>query len=265
MPPVPVARLTAPWDRQRMSAPAAPSPAPPPPAVTASFVGGIVAAWSSVFAYVLLGTYVGIGALAHDYGFSALWLTLSTLLVWAAPAQVILISTLGTGASLFEAGLAVTLSSVRLLPMVVALLPAVRGPRTSKGQLLAVAHLTAISVWVEALRLLPTLPRDRRFSFFIGLGLGLIGAAVIAGIAGFYLAAGLPALLAGALLFLTPLSFLISVTRNSRALVDRLALVFGLIGAPVLVAARVELDLLWTGIIGGTLAYAIQRLWRARQ
>jgi len=55
------------------------------------FADGIVAALRSVFFYVLLGNYVGIGALAYEFGFSLGWMVLSTLLVWAAPAQVILI------------------------------------------------------------------------------------------------------------------------------------------------------------------------------
>ena len=50
---------------------------------------------TSVFGLVLIGTYVGIGALAHDYGFSVLWVMLSTVLIWAGPGQVILISALG--------------------------------------------------------------------------------------------------------------------------------------------------------------------------
>ena len=58
----------------------------------AIFFAGWRAAWTSVFALVLIGTYVGVGALAHEYGFSAGWVLLSTLLIWAAPAQVILLS-----------------------------------------------------------------------------------------------------------------------------------------------------------------------------
>ena len=38
----------------------------------------------------------------------------STVLMWAGPAQVILISALGTGAAAIETALAVGLSSVRL-------------------------------------------------------------------------------------------------------------------------------------------------------
>ena len=74
---------------------------------SAAYLAGIRAAWLSVFAYVLFGTYIGIGALAYDFGFSLLWVCLSTLLVWAGPAQVILISALGGGAALIEVAIAV--------------------------------------------------------------------------------------------------------------------------------------------------------------
>ena len=60
-----------------------------------AFIAGLRASFLSVFMLVLLGTYVGIGALAHDYGFSLGWVMLSTVLVWAGPSQVIMISALG--------------------------------------------------------------------------------------------------------------------------------------------------------------------------
>jgi hypothetical protein len=90
-----------------------------------------------------------------------------------------------------------------------------------------------------------------------------MGAATSAGFAGYYLAAELPALFAGALLFLTPISFLVSTARNARAMMDKLALVLGLVLGTVLTAAHVELDLLWAGVGGGTLAYAIYRVREA--
>ena len=110
-----------------------------------AFLRGFKAAWRSVFAYVLLGTYIGIGALAHEFGFSVTWMVLSTVLIWAAPAQVILISTLPT-ASLIEVAIAVALSSIRFMPMVVAVLPMLKTAETRTRQLILPAHLTAISV-----------------------------------------------------------------------------------------------------------------------
>ena len=241
------------------------SPAPADPADRSAFAAfrrGVAAAWRSVFAYVLFGNYIGIGALAHDFGFSVGWVVLSTLLVWAAPAQVILISTLGS-ASLFEVALAVSLSSVRFMPMVVALLPVLKDEKTPQHRLLLPAHLAAISVWVEGMRLLPTVQRHERIAFFDGIGVGLIGSASMASAVGFYVAGQVPPRFAAALLFLTPLSMLMTITRNSSALLDRLALALGLVIAPVLAAMKVGLDLMWTGIIAGTLAYAVHRLREA--
>jgi predicted branched-subunit amino acid permease len=230
---------------------------------SAAFFGGVKSAWTSVFFLVLAGTYIGIGALTHDYGFSSWWLALSSLLVWAAPGQVILISSLGTGAAPLEAAIAVTLSAIRLFPMVVALLPLLRGPETRTRDLLLPAHFTSVSMWVESLRLLPGMPRERRIAFCNGLSVGYMGTAVTFGFVGYYLAAGLPPLFAGALLFLTPMSFLISTARNSRLLVDRLALVLGLVLGPLLTYWHIGLDLMWTGLVGGSLAYGVHRLREA--
>lgn len=233
------------------------------PSASSAFLRGLAVAWRSVFAYVLFGTFVGIGALGHDFGFSLLWMLLSTALIWAAPAQVILISALGTGASALEAAIAVTLSGVRLLPMVVALLPMLRTEGTRTRDLVLPAHFTAISMWVESLRLLPSVPRQHRIAFCNGLSLGLVVSAVLGTAVGFYLAGRLPHVYAAALLFLTPLSFTVSVLRNSHLLVDRLAFAFGLVTAPLLATLHVDLDLLWSGVIGGTLAYLPYRLRRA--
>jgi predicted branched-subunit amino acid permease len=235
-------------------------PFDPPPRSVSSFLAGIRAAWWSVLAYVLIGTYVGLAALAHDFGFSVWWVVASTVLVWAAPAQVILVSALGAGATAFETALAVALSSARLLPMVVSLLPLIKQPATPVRSLVLPTHLTAVSMWIEAHRLLPVLPRATRIPFVNGLGLSFMMAAHVGTFIGYYLATSLPPLLTAGLLFLTPMSFLISTARNCRLLADWLALAFGVVAGPLLAWWQVGLDLLWTGLIGGSLAYAIHRL-----
>jgi predicted branched-subunit amino acid permease len=226
-------------------------------------VAGLRASWTSVFTLVIIGTYVGVGALAHDYGFSLPWVMLSTVLVWAGPAQVIMISALGTGAALFEVALAVGLSGVRFLPMVVSLLPLIRGPQTRLRDLILPGHFTSASLWVESFRLLPPLPRERRIAFYNGLGCGFILAGHVGTVFGFYLAAFLPVLLTAALLFLTPMSFLVSTARNSRALVEQVALGLGLVVGPLMGYFEVGLDLVWTGIIAGSAAYGVHRLHEA--
>ena len=227
-----------------------------------SFLNGLLAAFKSVFFYVLLGNYIGISALAYEFGFSLSWMLLCTVLIWAAPAQVILVSTLTT-ATLLEVALAVGLSSARFLPMVAALIPTLKAEHTRQVHLLLPSHLTAISVWVEGMRMLPQLPREQRVAFYNGLGTGLLSAAVLGSLIGYALAARLPPVLATTLLFFTPMAILMSSARNNQTLIDRLAFGLGLVIGPLLAAQKVKLDLMWTGIIAGTAAYAVHRLREA--
>ena len=188
----------------------------------------------------------------------------STVLVWAGPAQVILVTAIAGGGAAFETGLAVSLSSVRLLPMVVALLPLVRRDDTRPWNLLYPVHYWAVSVWVEAMRLAPGVPREQRISFCNGIGFVLIGIAVVTTAVGYYLQSLLPAVFGAAAMFITPMSFLVSTARNAKVLLEKAALVLGLTIAPVLAYYQFEFDMLWTGMIGGTLAYGIDRVRRAR-
>jgi predicted branched-subunit amino acid permease len=145
------------------------------------------------------------------------------------------------------------------------LVPLLKAAHTRQFQLLLPSHLTAISVWVEGMRMLPQVPRAERVPFYNGLGLGLLSAAVIGSVIGYALAARLPPLLATTLLFFTPIAILMSSARNSTTLIDRLAFVLGLVIGPLLAAQKVKLDLMWTGLVAGTIAYAVHRLrekWR---
>src|SRR6476619_1674978 len=118
-----------------------------------AFLYGVRRGMTSVFAFVIIVTYIGFGALCHDYGFSVGWAMLSTALQWAGPAQVVLVTGLGPGTALIEA--AVALSSVRFLPIVVALIPLVKREDARPWQLVLPVHFMAVSVWVEAVRHAP--------------------------------------------------------------------------------------------------------------
>jgi hypothetical protein len=139
----------------------------------------------------------------------------------------------------------------------------VKSPQTRTWHLLVSSHFIAVSMWVESLRLVPSIPRERRLAFCNGLGAGLMLPALAATVIGYALAAKLPPLLASAVLFITPLAFLTSTARNARVLVDKLALALGLVLAPIFAYVQFELDLLIAGITAGTLAYGCHRLREA--
>jgi len=228
-----------------------------------AFAFGMAAVRSTILSAVLFATYIGIGALAHDTHFSLAWALLATLLVWAGPAQIILISTLASGASLVQSAIAVTVSAIRLFPMVVAVLPMMRTPQTKRRQLVLVAHFTAVTLWVECYRFLPHVPRERRIAFVHGLGSGLTLIGMVATAIGYELAANLTQTFGSAILLLTPLSFLFSTARNSKELADMLALGLGLAFYPLASLLDSGLDILISGVAAGTAAFAVHK-WRAR-
>ena len=150
--------------------------------------------------------------------------------------------------------------------MVVALLPLLRGAAHGTRDLLAAGafhrrqHVGGVLPAAAA-----DAARARAFRSATGSRIGFMLSGHIGSVIGFYLAASLPALLTAVLLFLTPMSFLLSTARNSITLVDRLALAFGLVVSPLLVYFEVGLDLMWTGLIAGSAAYAVHRCAEARR
>ncbi len=234
--------------------------APEWPGSLHAFGKGMLAASRTILTYTLFATYLGVGALAHDLNFSPLWAILATALVWAAPAQMILLTALGSGGTAVQAAAAVSLSAIRLMPMVVALLPMLRGPKTKSWHLFLPTHFVAVTVWVESMRLVPQVPRERRIAFVNGLGTGVMGATVISTLVGYNIAATLPPLFGAAVLFLTPISFLLTSWANSRMLVDRLALALGIALLPLTNLLNTGVDMLIAGVSAGTIAYAVHRL-----
>ncbi|MFG1478222.1 AzlC family ABC transporter permease [Xanthobacter sp. V4C-4] len=218
----------------------------------------------SVPALVLFASYAGFGALLQGVGFPIGAGVLSTLLVWALPAQVILVGGLVAGSALPALAFAIALSSMRLLPMVVSVAPYMRGPRRNLLVELVCAHYVAMTLWVEGQRLLPHMPGEARVPFTLGLGNMLISISMIGTALGYLMAGSLSGPLAAMLLFLTPLSFSVLMVRNSTGLTDWLALAAGFFLMPFAVALDGGLDLLIAGVGGGSLAYGIGR-WRRRR
>lgn len=216
----------------------------------------------SVPAVVLFASYTGFGALLQGVNFPLGAGLLSTLLIWALPAQVILVGGLVAGTALPALALAIGLSSMRLLPMVVSVAPYMRGPRRSMLAELVCSHYVAMTLWLEGLRLLPHLPGEARVPFTLGLGNMLLSVSVAGTAVGYLVAGELPGPLAAGFLFLTPLSFSVLMVRNSVGFTDWLALGAGFIIMPFTLGLDGGLDLLIAGVGGGSLAYVIGRTRR---
>ncbi|MCH9806622.1 MAG: AzlC family ABC transporter permease [Alphaproteobacteria bacterium] len=175
--------------------------------------------------------------------------------LFALPAQVVMLDSLARGGSLIAGGLAVALTGVRLLPMTLSMLPLLRRGRL-RWRILA-SHYIAVTAWLEGMRHLPSVAPADRLTTFLGIGTGMFASSLIGTAIGFQLAGSVPASLAAALLFLTPIYFLLSLMAAARQAMDGLAIVIGALLGPVLYLLVPGLDLFLTGIIGGTAAYVL--------
>jgi predicted branched-subunit amino acid permease len=216
----------------------------------------------SVPGLILATAFIGFGSLAREEGFSLAEATFMTISVWALPAVVVLTGAIKSGATIIGAAVVVGLSSVRLMPMVVALVPEMRTPRTRVWVLYLLSHFVAVTSWVMAFQRFPGVPREMRTAFYGGLAAWLMIANVAVVVSVYSLTAKLPPTVSAALLLLTPIYFLTSLWGSARERAGQIAMVLGILLGPILHIAAPGFDLPAAGLVGGALAYAIHRLGR---
>lgn len=236
-----------------------------------------VRAASGLPSFMLMCSLIGVGGLCRDIGYPMGAGVLSTLTIWAGPGQMVLFGSIASGVSLPAVAIAVSLSSIRFIPMCMSILPlmrqeAVPATATTPAKLatptwlmLVLSHYVAVTAWVEGMRRLPLMPKEERIPFYLGFANTVLAAATIATGAGYYLIAQLPPAFAAGLLFTSPIYFTVALAAGARRAIDWLALGLGFAAAPlVAMVAPPGLDLLFGGVGMGTLAYLIHRLLPVR-
>ena len=206
---------------------------------------------------------IGIGGLAKDIGFPLFAGMLSSALMWAGPAQVLLFGSIATGVSLPVISVAVLFSSLRFMPMTMSIIPLINQPKRSFWQLALAAHLIAVTNWVEGMRRLPHEDPVARYPYFCGFGSVVIVSGTLATGAGYYLVGALPPALAAALLFTTPMFFAVNLTVAVKNRFEALPIALALALTPLAtMLVGSDYDLVFAGLVGGTVAYAVERLSR---
>ncbi|TWH33497.1 MULTISPECIES: AzlC family ABC transporter permease [unclassified Aminobacter] len=223
------------------------------------FFRGVSAA-VSIPGLILISAFVGFAGLAREAGITLPQAVFMTGLVWALPAKVVLIGAIMSGASLPAAALAVSLSSVRLTPMVVALMPELRSERGRPIVLYLLSHFVAVTSWVIAMEKVREVPREMRTSWYAGLGGSLVLGNMVVVALVYAVAGSLPPILSAALLLLTPIYFLTSLWGSAREAASHYAMIFGIVLGPVFHLFMPGGDLMAAGFIGGIGAYVLYRL-----
>ncbi len=208
---------------------------------------------------VLFAGMVGFGAMGRTHGFDA-WMTgLTSLLMFALPGQVVMLEMFISGSSLLAIGFAVTLTSTRFVTMVVTLFPQLH--RRDRNPLLYLwVHMLAMTAWAVSMREFPRMRPQHRLNYFIGLALPCWLISPLGTVLGYFVAGWVPTPVTLALVFINPLFFLLTFT-DVKPWGNRLAIGLGCLLGPLFFMWDADSSLLLTGLVGGTVAYLIDRRW----
>jgi predicted branched-subunit amino acid permease len=215
-------------------------------------------------AAVLAAGYVGFGALAFDAGFSLALTLFSTMTIWALPGQIALIELRALGTAAPALVLAVMLTSARFLPMAVTLLPLLRHPSYRPWHYYLAGHFVAMTGWAVAIRRCPALPVEQRLPYFLGFAIALWLACLVGTAAGYFASSRLTDLVTLGLVFLNPIYFILILGAEVRHRLGILSLLCGVVAGPVMHLVTPQWGLLVAGILGGTVAFAVNRMWRTK-
>ena len=208
---------------------------------------------------VMCASFLGFGALVRESGLT-LWLGLySTATGWALPGQVAVVELFSVGASYFVMATVVALTNVRLLPMTVSLMPGLRAPGQRRWLHFLAAHWIAVTGWAEMMQNGHRIEAPLRLPYFFGYSMTLWSATLAATALGFLAADGLPAFVTLGLVFVNPLYFMLVFAADLRDRMKALALVIGALLGPLLHLLTPDWGLLLAGLLGGSLAYLIDR------
>jgi predicted branched-subunit amino acid permease len=217
----------------------------------------------SLPAFILFFTMMGFGSLAQSAGFDAFMAVSATLLIWGLPGQLAMVELTATGQGIAAIVFACSLANARFMPMVVSFIPAMARARASIARQLLDAQMLSINSWAVCLREFPRIEPAYRHLYYVTFAASILSAAAVGTLAGFYGSFFLPAALVLGLIFTSPLFFAL-VLSATEGLEERLSM---LAGCVIVIAAHrlmPSVDLLVTGLVGGSLGFAAGRLWRRR-
>lgn len=204
---------------------------------------------------VLAASYVGFGSLVRGSDLSVFAGIFSTVTGWALPGQIALVELYAIGASVLAIAIAVALTNVRMLPMTLALMPYLRHPGTPRWRYYAVAHVIAVTGWVQTMRRAPDLPTEERLPYLAGFSGTLWAITILSTAAGWYLAGAVPPSISLGLVFLNPIYFMLVLTADLRDRARLRAMLLGALCGPLFHLVSPNWGLLLTGLVAGTVAY----------
>ena len=151
------------------------------------FLQGIIASKKFDSPAIALGaSFVAIGALLKNLGFSIQESIFSTLLTYALPGYLVMAASMLICDSLVNIFLAVWLVNSRLYPMTVSIMPLLKHESQPRWKYYLSCHFVAVSSWLILKSNYEEIERKYRIDFWIGIGTATWLVAIFSTIIGYY-------------------------------------------------------------------------------
>ena len=208
-------------------------------------------------AIALGASFIAIGALLKNLGFTIQESIFSTFLTYALPGSLVMAESMLIGASLLNIFLAVWLVNARLYPMTVSLMPLVMHKNQPRWKYYLSCHFVAVSSWLIMKSNYQKIEKERRIDFWIGVGTSTWLIGIISTMLGFYSADYLNKDMMIGLAIVNPIYFMCAMIGVMKTKSISFAIILGAILGPSFYFLSPEWCILFGGIVAGTIAFLI--------
>ena len=202
-------------------------------------------------------SFIAIGALLKNIGFSIQESVFSSFLIYALPGSLVLAESMIISASLLNIFLAVWLVNARLYPMTVSLMPLVISKKQPRWKYYLSCHFVAVSSWLIMKSNYKKIAKKYRIDFWIGIGTATWLIAILSTIIGYFSANYLNKDMMIGLAIVNPIYFLCAMIGVMNSKIISVAIILGAILGPVFYFISPEWCILFGGTIAGTIAFLI--------
>ena len=208
-------------------------------------------------AIALGASFIAIGALLKNLGFSIQESIFSTFLTYALPGSLVMAESMFIGASLINIFVAVWLVNARLYPMTVALMPLLMHEDQPRWKYYLSCHFIAVSSWLIMKDNYEEIEKENRIDFWIGIGTATWSVAIISTIIGFVASDFLNKDMLIGLAIVNPIYFICMMIGAMRTMQIILSVSLGAILGPSFYFLSPEWSILFGGFFAGTIAFFI--------
>ena len=208
-------------------------------------------------AIALGASFIAIGALLKNIGFTIQESLFSTFLTYALPGSLVMAESLIIGSSLINIFIAVWLVNARLYPMTVSLMPLLMHQKQPKWKYYLSCHFIAVSAWLIMKNNYEVVNKKNRIDFWIGIGTATWCVAILGTIIGYYASDYLNKDMMIGLAIVNPVYFSCMMVGSMKNLQVSLSIILGAILGPLFFFMSPEWSILYGGFIAGTIAFFI--------